>query len=341
MSTTTMTTTTTTSKKQVALVGARGHTGAELVKLLDAHPQLELVAASSRAAAGKPLGDVVPGLSPRTGAIVVEDLQPRQLAERGVHAVVLALPNGEAKPWVKALPDATIIVDLSADHRFDDEWIYGLPEHKRSSLHRATRIANPGCYATGAQLALAPMLPLLAADVVPTVFGVSGYSGAGTTPSPKNDPEALRDNLMPYALVDHTHEREIARQLRRDVFFTPHVAPFFRGITLTVSAPLAKQVSLADVKARFTFRYQAEALVQVVDHVPLVRDAAGRHDVTIGGIEVDPKGRRVVVIATLDNLLKGAATQAVQNLNLALGLDELLGIPHERGAAPAAPWSVQ
>lgn len=334
---------TTSTTRRVALIGARGHTGAELVKLLDAHPGFDLVVASSRAAAGKKLGEVVPGIREKLAALVVQDIAPGAMggvvAEHGLHAVILALPNGEAKPWLKGLPDETVVVDLSADHRFDaleQGWVYGLPELKRASVLRATRIANPGCYATGAQLALAPLLPLLHAEVAPTVFGVSGYSGAGTTPSPKNDPEALRDNLMPYSLVDHTHEREVTRQLKRDVFFSPHVAPFFRGITLTISAPLAKKVSVADVRERLQFRYASEALVRVVDHAPLVRDAANRHDVTIGGVEVDPQGRRVVLVATLDNLLKGAATQAVQNLNLALGFDELAGIPHAASAGGAA-----
>lgn len=329
----------TTATKRVALIGARGHTGAELVKLLDVHPGLELVVASSRAAAGKTLGEVVPGIGAKLGALVVQDISPAAMGaavvEHGLHAVILALPNGEAKAWVKGLPVETVVVDLSADHRFDaldHGWVYGLPELQRAAVLGATRIANPGCYATGAQLALAPLLPFLHPDVAPTVFGVSGYSGAGTTPSPRNDPEALRDNLMPYALVGHTHEREVTRQLERDVFFSPHVAPFFRGITLTISAPLADKVTVADVRQRLQARYASEALVRVVEHAPLVRDAANHHDVTIGGVEVDPQGRRIVVVATLDNLLKGAATQAVQNLNLALGFAELAGIPATRGA---------
>lgn len=333
-----------TKRKRVGLVGARGHTGAELVRLLVAHPELELAVALSRAAAGQRLADVVARgeQSLAQGSIasdlVVEDVTPGELAARDLDAVVLAMPNGESAPWLKALPARCVIVDLSADHRFDSGggWVYGLPELHRAALHKATRIANPGCYATGAQLALAPMLRDLSPAAAPHVFGVSGYSGAGTTPSPKNDPEALRDNLMPYALVDHTHEREIARHLGRDVFFSPHVAPFFRGITLTVSAPVARKVTVAELRERLRFRYAGEALVRIVDDIPLVRDAAGRHDVTLGGVAVDPAGRRVVLIATLDNLLKGAATQAVQNLNLALGFDELAGIPAQSGAPVAS-----
>src|SRR4029079_13504573 len=119
----------------------------------------------------------------------------------------------------RAQPGA-VIVDLSADHRFDAAWVYGQPERKREGLTRARRIANPGCYATAMQLALAPLLPLVEGPA--NVFGVSGYSGAGTTPSPKNDPEALRDNLIPYALVGHGHEREVEAELGCRLFFVPH-----------------------------------------------------------------------------------------------------------------------
>ena len=127
----------------------------------------------------------------------------------------------------------TVIVDLSADHRFDDAWYYGLPELTRHAIAANARISNPGCYATAMQLAIAPLTDQLAGP--PQCFGVSGYSGAGTTPSDKNNPDKLRDNLMPYALVDHVHEREVSRQLGMPVEFMPHVAPHFRGITMTVN----------------------------------------------------------------------------------------------------------
>jgi N-acetyl-gamma-glutamyl-phosphate reductase len=312
---------------RVGLVGARGHTGAELVALIEGHPRLALAYASSRKDAGRGLAEVVPGA--RTDLQVVAP-DPADVAARGLDAVVLALPNGEAKPYVDALGDRGVVVDLSADHRFDDAWAYGLPERTRATLRGAKRIANPGCYATGMQLALGPIVDVLAAP--PVCFGVSGYSGAGTTPSPRNDPEKLRDNLMPYSLVGHVHEREVARGLGRDVVFVPHVAPFFRGITLTISAAFAAPIERAALRARYEAAYAGEPLVAVVDDVPLddvplVRDAAGKHGATIGAFAVADDGRRAVIVATLDNLLKGAATQAVQNLNLALGFDELAGIP--------------
>ncbi|AKT40156.1 N-acetyl-gamma-glutamyl-phosphate reductase [Chondromyces crocatus] len=312
----------------VGLVGARGYTGAELVRLLEAHPRFHLAFASSRQGKGKPLSSLCEGAET---ALLVEELGPADVAARGsagVAAVILAMPNGQAAAYVEAIEGAgaeAIVVDLSADHRFDARWAYGLPELGRAKLGAARRIANPGCYATGAQLGIAPARGLLSGP--PHVFGVSGYSGAGTTPSDKNDPEKLRDNLMPYALTGHIHEREIAHGLGIEVFFTPHVAPFFRGITLTISMPLAAPVSVEALRALYLEAYAAEPLVQVQDEIPLVRDAAGRHGVTIGGITVDAAGRRAVVVVTLDNLLKGAATQALQNLNLACSLPELLGVP--------------
>jgi N-acetyl-gamma-glutamyl-phosphate reductase/acetylglutamate kinase len=169
--------------------------------------------------------------------ITYENLSPddvEALAKKGeVDCWVMALPNGVCKPFVEAIErsgnTSSVIVDLSADYRFDDKWTYGLPELiPRRQLDGATRIANPGCYATAAQLGIAPLLDFIGGQ--PTVFGVSGYSGAGTKPSPKNDVNNLTNNLIPYSLVDHIHEREISRQLGTEVAFIPHVAVWFQGI---------------------------------------------------------------------------------------------------------------
>ncbi len=299
--------------RRVAIIGARGHTGAELLRLFASHPHAQVTHVGSRALAGH---EALPGL--RYTAI-----EPPQLGDLPVDAVVLALPNDASPPFVAAIRSDVCVVDLSSDHRFDDGWVYGLPERRREALRGARRIANPGCYATAAQLAIEPLLPELAS--APRIFGVSGYSGAGTTPSPRNDPERLRDNLMPYALVGHTHEREISHQLGHPVHFMPHVAPFFRGITLTIDLALRDPVDADALASRYGERYRDEPLVHVQTEAPLVRDAAHRHHVTIGGFACD--GRRAVIVATIDNLLKGAATQALQNVNLALGLDERAGLP--------------
>lgn len=308
----------------VGLVGARGYVGEELIRLLAAHPVFELAFVASRERAGQAVGDHVAD-APAGLRYVASD--PATLPGLPDGAVVLALPNGKAADYVAAIDARTpsaVVVDLSADYRFDPHWHYGLPERVgRAAGHR--RISNPGCYATAMQLAIAPMLGLLEGPV--QCFGVSGYSGAGTSPSPKNDPALLRDNLMPYALTGHVHEREVTRHLGHAVEFMPHVAPHFRGLTITANLHLAEVTTIDAVRERYAARYDGEPLVHCADEAPWVSRIAGRHHVEIGGFTLSDDGRRLVVVATLDNLLKGAATQALQNLNLAFGLDELAGIP--------------
>jgi N-acetyl-gamma-glutamyl-phosphate reductase len=308
---------------RIGLVGARGYVGQELVRAIATHPHLEIVFIASRTHAGEPAAAHLEGAPP---GLAFEDLGPEAVAGKEADAVVLALPNDHAAPYVAAIDrvrPSSVIVDVSSDHRFDDAWVWGLPELRRAKLAGARRVANPGCYATATALALAPVADLLAAPA--HAFGVSGYSGAGTAPSPRNNVEALRDNLMPYALVGHTHEREVSRHVA-PVFFVPHVAPFFRGITVTVSLPLREPIAVEALRERYLEAYAGEPLVTITQEIPLVRDAAGRPGATIGGFAVDASNRRAVVVSTLDNLLKGAATQALQNLNLALGFPERTGI---------------
>jgi N-acetyl-gamma-glutamyl-phosphate reductase len=256
--------------------------------------------------------------------MVFESIGPDDLPGRDVDVVVLALPDGAGDAYVAVIPDETVIVDISADHRFDDDWSYGLPELFREKVRGAARIANPGCYATAAQIALAPLVD--AVDGVPAVFGVSGYSGAGTTPGPRNDPERLADNLMPYKLVGHNHERETVRHLGIPVRFIPHVHPAFRGLLVTAHVPLGESMSVDQLVARFTAAYAEEPLIEISDDIPELRDGAGHRGVMIGGFETSVDGRNAVVIAAEDNLLKGAAVQAVQNINLTLGLPEFSGL---------------
>ncbi|RXR07113.1 N-acetyl-gamma-glutamyl-phosphate reductase [Pseudoxanthomonas composti] len=309
----------------VGIVGARGHTGSELIKLISTHPQLTLAFVSSRELDGQP---VSAHNAAYAGELRFENLDADAVAAKGADAVILALPNGKAQAYAEAVSAAradTVLVDLSADYRFESSWYYGLPELTRGRYAGQKHISNPGCYATAMQLAIAPLLDQLAGP--PQCFGVSGYSGAGTTPSDKNDPALLADNLMPYSLTNHMHEREVSAQLGVPVEFMPHVAPHFRGITMTVNLWLQQPMSREAIKDLYQARYADEPLIEVVDDAPWVSRIAGRHGVQIGAFTVAPGGKRVVVVATLDNLLKGAATQAMQNLNLALGLPELTSIP--------------
>ncbi len=312
------------ARHSVGIVGARGHTGAELIRLLAAHPSFELAFVSSRELDGQPVSTHV---AEYTGTLRYENIAHEDLGAWRVDACVLALPNGKSGACLAGLAAGgdPVIVDLSADHRFDDAWYYGLPELTRAGYGGQRHIANPGCYASAMQLAIAPMLELVEAPV--QCFGVSGYSGAGTTPSDRNDPDKLRDNLMPYALVDHVHEREVARRLGIAIEFMPHVAPHFRGLTVTANLHLRTPLDLDGVRARYHARYAGEPLVRVVDDAPWVSRIAGRHGAEVGGFTLSADGHRLVVVATLDNLLKGAATQALQNLNLAFGLPETAGIP--------------
>lgn len=305
-----------TGKKNVGLIGARGYTGRELINLINNHPNLNLTHVSSRELEGKPLEGYT------KADLTYVNLKPDQLkAQPEVDAWVLALPNGVCTPFVNQVNEDVkagqssekVLVDLSADYRFDTTWTYGLPEFNRENIKGATRIANPGCYATGAQMSLRPLVPFLDKHSAPTVFGVSGYSGAGTKPSNKNDPAYLKDNIVPYSLTNHIHEREVSYQLGTPVNFIPHVASWFQGIALTVNVPLSKTMTSQDIKSAFEEFYQGEQLVQVLESgEPLVRDNAGKHFVRVGGFNVHPDGRRAVITTTIDNLLKGAATQAVQ-----------------------------
>ncbi|KAK9480802.1 Aspartate/glutamate/uridylate kinase [Lipomyces japonicus] len=316
-----------TKPAKVALIGARGFTGQALIDLINNHPFLELSHVSSRELAGREVAGYTKS-SVKYSNLQVSDVE--QLEKEGqVDVWVTALPNGVCKPFVDTILGAegkSSIVDLSADFRFDDSWDYGLPElGDRSKIANSQKVSNPGCYATGSQVAIAPLVPYLAGPA--TIFGVSGYSGAGTKPSPKNDINVLSDNLIPYALTDHIHEREVSFQLKHQVRFIPHVAQWFQGITLTVSLPLNKRLSSKDIRELYENFYKDEPLINVIAEVPLVKDVSGKHVVNVGGFAVHSTDNRVVVVATIDNLLKGAATQCLQNINLTQGYDEFAGIP--------------
>ena len=310
---------------KIGLVGARGYTGRALLSLIANHPHLELAFASSRGLAGQPVCQICPDFDTD---MAFETLGPEEAARADADLIILALPNGLAQPFVDALlPTRAFIIDLSADYRFDDEWVYGLPELLRlkgeaEKLSGARLVANPGCYATAMQLAIAPLLDQVSAP--PSVFGVSGYSGAGTTPSKKNDQSVLADNLLPYALSGHIHEREATRHLGMAIRFTPHVHPAFSGIVTTVHVPLRETVSADDLLGIFSAAYGKERLISLGKEAPTLKEGTGHPGVLIGGFGVGE--HYAVIVAAEDNLLKGAAVQAMQNINLMLGFDEFTAI---------------
>ncbi|RDX42035.1 bifunctional acetylglutamate kinase/N-acetyl-gamma-glutamyl-phosphate reductase [Lentinus brumalis] len=349
-----------TEEKRLALIGARGYTGQALTTLLSSHPHLNLTHVSSRQLAGYPLTNYTK--SPVTYSDLSVQEVERMEKDGEVDAWVMALPNGVAKPFVDAVDrgaaerkdgkGGSVVVDLSADYRFEDGWTYGLPElYGRTAIRASKRISNPGCYATSTQLLVAPLLKYLKPGVWPTVFGVSGYSGAGTvtgptdpdgrpTTVPKVTPESLHGGIRPYALTDHIHEREAGRHLSSllsgalhptgmKIAFIPTVAPWFSGITSVLSMPLSERVTAREVRALYEAKYEGEKLVRIKNEVPTLVDVENKHGWTVGGFQVHSEGDRAVVVGGLDNLLKGAATQCLQNLNLALGYDEYAGIPVE------------
>ncbi|KIM43485.1 hypothetical protein M413DRAFT_25849 [Hebeloma cylindrosporum] len=350
--------------KRLGLIGARGYTGQALTTLLSGHPFLNLTHVSSRQLAGYPLEGYT------KDSITYSNLSPadvEQMEKEGaVDAWVMALPNGVCKPFVDAVDrgavervegKGSVVVDLGADYRFERGWTYGLPElYGRSSIRTAKRISNPGCYATSSQLLIAPLIDYIKPGSQPTVFGISGYSGAGTVlendvasgkpiTKPKVSPKSLEGGVKPYALTGHIHEREAGYHLSTllaadgqgphgggggvKVAFVPSVATWFSGILSTVSIPLKQKMTAREVVELFEERYKGEVLVKIQKEVVQLGDVEGRHGWTVGGFQMSVEGDRVVIVGGLDNLLKGAATQCLQNLNLALGYDEYAGIPKD------------
>ncbi len=317
----------TTSTATLGVFGARGSVGRELIGLLPRHSGIALAAAWSESLAGESVGAHVPG-APDTLRFEAPDIEALERCTLDV--VALALPNGQAPAAVAALQRSAspprCIIDLSADHRFDDAWVYGLPETNRASIAGAQRIANPGCYATAMGLSLAPVREHL--EGAPHCFGVSGYSGAGSTPSERNNVERLTGGVLPYASVGHIHELEVTRTLGRPIRFAPSVAPFERGIVMTTLFELQRPTDAGALVDRYAEYYHDEPLIKTIGaSSPRVQEIVGHPGAVIGSVQVDSAHpTRCAVVCVIDNLCKGAATQALQNINLALGFPELEGL---------------
>lgn len=333
---------------RIGIIGGSGYTGVELLRLLSVRDDIELVFISSRAQAGNPVGDLFPSLR---GHVDLAFSDPDDVLDTACDLIFFATPNGTAMHQAPALLDKGVrIIDLSADFRLKDvptwekwygqnhacptlveEAVYGLPELFREQIAGARLVANPGCYPTAVQLGF---LPLLEAGVVDSrsliADAKSGISGAGRGASVPNLLAEAADSFKAYAVPGHRHLPEIEQGLSLmtssavNLTFTPHLLPVIRGIHATLYAPLTKE---ADLQSLFEERYKNEPFVDVLPSGmhPETRSVRGTNMCRLAVHQ--PQGRGMaVVLAVEDNLVKGAAGQAIQNMNLMLGFPESAGL---------------
>lgn len=336
----------------VGIAGASGYTGAELLRLCAGHPRFDVKVATGDSQAGTRVGEAYPSLAGATGyaGLAFTSLDPGDLgAFDGLDIVFLALPHGRSQEIVPDLRKRVgTIVDLAADFRLKDpalyprwygeehtvpallgEAAYGIPELFRHDLSGATLVAAAGCYVTAAALALAP---LVRAGVVEphgiVVDAASGVSGAGKAPKPATHFGTANEDFTAYGLLDHRHTPEIEQAIGAgdgSVLFTPHLAPMTRGILATCYArPTA--TTTADPLGVLRDAYAAEAFVVVSERSPSTKATAGSNTAHLTARH-DERTGWVVVIAALDNLVKGASGQAIQCANVALGIEETAGLP--------------
>lgn len=336
-------------------MGASGYAGTELLRLCAGHPVFDVVVATASGHAGERVGGHSPSLAVAYPSLVYSGIDRGGLVDGlesldsldGLDVVFLALPHGESQRIVPALGSRVrTIVDLSADFRLRDaalyprwygedhsapellaSFVYGLPELDRSGLAGAARIAAPGCYPTAAALALAPFVRR--GMVEPSgivVDAASGVSGAGRAPSERLHFGTVDENFVAYGLCDHRHTPEIEQALNASVLFTPHLAPMVRGILATCYARPAQALTTLDALAVLHEAYAGEPFVTVIDEPPSTKATAGSNCAHLTA-RVDERTGWLLVLCALDNLVKGAAGQAVQCANLAMGLDETTGLP--------------
>ena len=330
----------------VAVFGAAGFTGALTAKLLYDHPSFDLRAITARSEVGRRLDDLYPH---HRVPLELEELDLDLHA--AVDAAVVAYPHGAAAPLVKALRERAVrVVDLSADFRLRDpavyevwyrphpttdlldEAVYGLPEHYREQIRGADLVANPGCYPTAALLALGPLARHgLIADVV--IDAKSGVSGAGRAASDKTHFVSVDENVSAYGVPRHRHTPEIEQELRAldpahpelRITFTPHLLPLDQGELVSCYVTGNGTLEEIDLDALYAGAYAGEPFVELTPTPPGVRDVRETNFCRIS-VHRDPRTARAIVFAVIDNLWKGAASQAVQNLNLMFALPEGEGI---------------
>ena len=333
---------------RVGVIGATGYTGLELLKLLLPHPQVQLIALTSRQEGRPPIADVHPQLRGRT-ELRLENMGAAELAG-GCDCVFSCLPHGAAAESVRELlQSGTRVVDLSADYRLNDAEIYqhwydtvhpdaervrttpyGLPEWFAESIQDAPLVANPGCYPTSAILAIAPLLRANAVACQDLIFdSKSGISGAGRTPKLATHFPECNESFSAYNVGKHRHTPEIAQVLSTlagetvDLIFTPHLVPMDRGILTTAYARRMDDRSEADLLEILREAYDNCPFVRVAQELPATKNTAFTN---FCDLSLRVVGDRVVVISCIDNLIKGASGAAVQNMNLMFGLPETMGL---------------
>jgi N-acetyl-gamma-glutamyl-phosphate reductase len=339
-----------TNRVRVGILGASGYTGAELVRILAHHPQAEIRLLTADRHAGKPLAEVFPHLGhlplPALGRI-------EEANWSGLDMVFCALPHGATQEVIAALPRHLKIVDLSADFRLADvaayaQWyghphkaadlqreaVYGLTELKRPQIAPARLVANPGCYPTSAQLPLAPLLEggqIAGDDII--IDSKSGVTGAGREAKQANLFAEVAEGIHAYGIAAHRHAPEIEQGLSEAagrpivVNFTPHLMPMSRGILSSIYVRLANGAEAEDLRRTLASRYRDEPFVRVLPpgQAPATRHVRGSNLCLIG-VFADRVPGRAILLAALDNLVKGASGQAVQNMNLMAGLPETAGL---------------
>ncbi|MGA2305907.1 MAG: N-acetyl-gamma-glutamyl-phosphate reductase [Acidimicrobiales bacterium] len=333
---------------KAGIIGGSGYTGVELLRLLAGHPDIEVATVTAHSRAGQPVGEYTPSLAAAYPGMVYEAAGPNSLD--GLDLVFCALPHGESQRIVPALHDRVgVVVDLAADFRLRDPalyptWygeaheapelldqaVYGLPELFREPLAGATLIASAGCYPTAAGLALAPLVRagLIEASGI-IVDAASGTSGAGRAATDSLHFGTVDENFVAYGLLTHRHTPEMQQILGAEVLFTPHLAPMVRGILATCyarPAAGARTLSTADVLDALHDAYDHEPFVVVTDAPPSTKATSGSNCAHVTA-RVDERTGWVLALCALDNLVKGAAGQAVQCANAALGLPETTGLP--------------
>lgn len=325
---------------KIAIIGARGYLGREATRLLIAHPHVDEVIPVTTSGQLSGYADTVPSFLGVKG-LHMHSLDDDIVAE--ADAYILATASGQAAALMPRIDawGSKVVIDLSRDHRLQalagqKPWSYGLVESPHRIAQGTNRVANPGCYPTATLLALGPALAAGHVGSGPIIVdGKSGISGAGATPRPELHYTEAHDSVRAYKVLGHDHEAEIqgacsaaTKDLQHNgqiVRFTPHLVPMSRGLQTTVYAPLADDIDPDDVRAAYAAAYADTPFVSLVDEAETkhVRLSNRAHV----AVDVDTRSRLIVARGTIDNLLKGGAGQAIQNLNLTMDWDETIGLP--------------